>query len=232
MSSCKEIINIKKISDYNYIGLNTKRLELINIVVKINPFDNYGIFETNPIFYFDDDNKISDFDVLTKNKLICIDRQSIMIIILNQINNNIFIYKSISFVRKRLGNILVDKSNSHLGIKYDKSYNSFQHVVDFYDFELNFKKSFVLGNEVDCNVSDIYLLNKELYIIFQEKIYLISAKYLELISVYNDIIYSKLKYQNFIFYNSSEIFIKERAKSHIYHYKLIEKELIFQGTKI
>ena len=240
----KQIINsykirdLKKINDYNYIGINEKK-ELVKIKVKINPFNDSDTFEINSFFKFDEkESKSIDFNynILTNNKLIYLDKLHNITLMILKPNNESFIYKSFNYEIKEYKNkrkemyrkiILVDKINNQIAIEFIYSYFG---IITFYDFELNFKKSLKIQENVYTVNFSLFLLNKNLYILFgQNKIYLINTKYLEIVSQYNNNLIER-DCSIFTFFNSNEFFVQKVDFNLIYHYKLICNELILHET--
>ena len=221
LDSYNGIKKLKKINDYNYIGINEEIRILFNLKVKIKSLDNYGSFEINPFFKFEENINDFNFNILTNDKLVWIDKYNYINLTILKPNNESYLYKKItSYQDTKI--LIVDKNNNQIASAFiDIDYEIY--ILNFYDFELNFKKCFELYGENAM----IYLLNKNLYILFgNANIYLIDAKYLEIVSEYNINFINKHP-PVFVFSNSNEFFIDDCL---IYHYKLIKNEIILHKT--
>ena len=247
LSSCyaKKII---KINNNKYIGLD-KNKNLIDIEIKIDPDKNIFNLETSQCFKYIDIEEIIDFDIIDDYRLICIDKLNNIHLLLKK-NYDYIIYKTInpkiSIIKNELilnEKILIDKDNGQFAISIIIGKEEFLDIIEknailkFYDLELNLKKNMELedlknfgqnfeSDSKEYNFPTIKKFNKELYIIFCKRIYLISIKYLEVISILNNIKYN-LNCKYFLFPNSEEIFIKyhNNDEHYLYHYKLIKNEL-------
>ena len=239
LSSCFAT-KIIKININNYIGLDKKN-NLISIELKIEPDKNIFNLEASYCFKYLDIKEIIDFYIIDDYRLICIDKLNNIHLLLKK-NYDYFIYKTIDPKISLIKNeqILIDKDNGQFAILYIKMNNVFSNFIGailFYDLELNLKKNILLEDLYDSyknflsdskesNFPTIKKFNKDLYIIFWKRIYLISVKYLEIINIINNMKY-ELNCKYFIFSNSEEIFIKYRKKyeRYLYRYKLIKNEL-------
>ena len=236
LSSCYAN-KIIKINNNNYIGLD-KTNNLIDIKLKIEPDKNMFNLEASQCFKYLDIKEINVFDIIDDYRLICIDKLNNIHLLLKK-NYDYFIYKTINPKISIIKNeqILIDKDNGQFAILYIIEKNA---ILKFYDLELNLKKHINLEDLYDLynseedfysdskesNFPTIIKFNKELYIIFGKTIYLISVKYLEVISIINNMKY-ELNCKYFIFSNCEEIFIKYHKKyeRYLYRYKLIKNEL-------
>ena len=238
----KKIIKINN-NNNNYIGLD-KNKNLVNIEIKIDPDKNIFIFEASQCFKYIDIKEIIDFDIIDDCRLICIDKLNKIHLLLKK-NYDYFIHKTINPKISLIINeqILIDKDNGQFAILFIIGQEEFLDIIPknsilkFYDLELNLKKNMELedlkdsaqyskSNSKEANFPTIKKFNKELYIIFEKRIYLISVKYLEVISILNNIKYN-LNCKYFLFSNSEEIFIKynNNHEHYLYLYKLIKNEL-------
>uniref|UniRef100_UPI00262CDAD8 hypothetical protein n=1 Tax=uncultured Methanobrevibacter sp. TaxID=253161 RepID=UPI00262CDAD8 len=95
--------------------------------------------------------------------------------------------------KKEQNKILVDKHNKQIIIYYSIStcsrfyYDNIYYLgINIYDNDLNLKKilNYDENGERFIKYSLMKILNKEYYIVFNEKIILISAKYLEIVNIY------------------------------------------------
>ena len=139
LCSCEGIYKLIRINDYNFIGLN-KEKELVKIEIKINLSDNYDIF---PVCKYEN-MEIVDFDVLSNDKLVIIDKLN-NINIMQKSNDNYFIYKSTKTEIKDgyiNENIFVDKKNHIFAICFLFNNSLFNY---FYDFDLNLRKFFIIN---------------------------------------------------------------------------------------
>ena len=218
----KGISDLIKIDDYNYIGLNRKN-EIVNLKIKNNLSDNSGSFEVSKLFK-KLAMEIKKFEVLDKDKLICIDNLHNINLIINK-NNDYIVYKTISsnYISENYLDeyIVVDKYNNQIVIF--NHINSNQLIIDLYDFDLNVIKNNLIINEKSYIHAPL-MLNKHIYIIFGRRTYLISSKYFEVVSKHKNIKY----YANsnvFLFHNSNEIFIAYKGK-YIFQYKFVNNEFI------
>ena len=117
-----------------------------------------------------------NFNILTDDKLVWLDKSDNINLTFLKPNNDSFIYKSITpeieYKCRDKIILIVDKKNYQISIAF--IYSGF-YILIFYDSELNFKKGFEYYREN----SMIYLLNKNLYILFgYTNIFLIDPKYL------------------------------------------------------
>ena len=224
LSSCEGIKKMIRINDYNYIGLNQAK-ELVMIEIKINFSENYAFFDVVPIYKYKD-LVIVDFYVLSNDKLIIVDELKNIILMIKSNDNNYFISKSTKAQIKGNTNcqnikIFVDTNNQIFSIYFSLENSLFNY---FYDFDLNPIKFLIINKFSRYGYFTIKILNKDFYIIFEEeRTYLISSKYLEIISIYKDIYFNCIT-DILLFHNSNEFFIKNLNR-HIYHYKLIKNEL-------
>ena len=135
-------------------------------------------------------------------------------------DNNYFISKLTKINCENI-KIFVDTNNQIFSIYFLSENSLFNY---FYDFDSNFIKLLIINKFSRYGYFTIKILNKDFYIIFEEeRTYLISSKYLEIISIYKDIYFNCIT-DILLFHNSNEIFIKNLNR-HIYHYKLIKNEL-------
>ena len=236
LSSCYAT-KINKINNNNYIGFN-KNKNLIHIEIKINPDKNMFNLEISPFIDTSGLIDLIDFNITDDYRLICFDKFANMHLFKE--GNGQIIYKLKKFPKLIIidnGQIIIDKDNGQFAILFVIEKKNV--ILNFYDFELNLKKNIELedlynsdhdlqSNNKKANFPTIKKFNKELYIIFGKRIYLISVKYLEVISILNYIKYD-LNCKYFIFANSEEIFIKyknkDKYKQYLYRYKLIKNEL-------
>ena len=233
LSSCY-VTKIIKINNNNYIGLD-KNKNLIDIDIKIDPVKNMFNLEISQCFKYIELKELIDFDIIDEYRLIYIDKLNNILLLLKK-NGDFFKYATINQKISKYNNeqILIDKDSGQFAILYNIEKNA---ILKFYDLKLNLKKNIeledlndyaqdFLSNDKEGNFSSIKKFNKELYIIFGKRIYLISVKYLEIISILNNIKY-ELNCKYFIFPNSKEIFIKyhNNDEKYLYRYKLIKNEL-------
>ena len=234
LSSC-DAGEVIKMNNNNYIGIDNNK-SLINIEIKIDEDKNTSNLEVSQCFKYED-IKIIDFNIIDDYRLICIDSSNNIHLLLRK-NNDYFIYRSINPKILKYNNeqILIDKDNEQFLILYITDKNG---TLEFYDFELNLKNNIQLKdlynslNRIESNSKKKYFpaiikFNNDLYIIFGKRIYLISAKYLEVISILNNIQY-RINCELFVFSNSEEFFIKsdnDDIYCYFYHYKLVKNQLV------
>ena len=218
-------------------------------------------------YYFDcikSASVIIDFDIINKNNIVYIDElNNIHLLNIFFTENNIIynISRTETINYNYYDNfILADKINKQIvlcseKIKYDDySYNYYyskrDHVcfLKLYDinlipknkmFKFEERESFYTYSRDITEACKLKYLNSDLYILFFfQKIYLISSKYLEIVSVYDLSSYSddSLEKINFIYY---KFIILEKSKNIILYkefkefiFKLFNNEIINDEKKI
>lgn len=204
----------------------------------------------NPIklYYFDCIKlpcAIIDFDIVNENNIICIDIMD-KIHLLNIFyhkNNIIYNISRTETINYNYYNnyILADKINKQIVLSSEKiTEHQYISVIKFYDIDLTQKKKefkFKDNTSYICSFNlikgrKLKYLNSNLYILFfYQKIYLISSKYLEIVSKYVINIRKSMQEINFLYYN---YIILEKSKNIIVHdkyskfiFKLFNNEIIF-----
>ena len=137
--------------------------------------------------------------------------------------------------------ILVDKYNKQIIIYYSISTDSYFYYdniyyigiyyigINFYDNDFNLKKiiNYEENGERFIKNASMKILNKEYYILFHIKILLISAKYLEIVNVYEmNFNFSS----NFVLNNSNRILLLNKEEMRVY--KFYQNELKYVGKQI
>ena len=196
-------INIKLISEEKYK----------DITIIINDIYDLDCFNEDSIIFIGNGNYSSTsvfiFRKIEENYFYLVKKMFI------EKNNNAFIKHNINNnIRYDENKVLVDNYNKQIIFYYDinkfvSRAEQFYYIgINFYDYDLKVKKSINFDENIDFNgFPDYYLniLNKECYILsFNDKIYLISAKYLEIITIYNLHIYIE---SIFVLDNSNRILI-------------------------
>ena len=240
---------IRKINSENLIILKNNILYFVKIKYNLenNPIDFY-YFDSIEL-----ENNIEDFDIINEKNIVCVDdRYDAHLFNVSYCNDkisyniskseNIFVYHD----KKRYmyyyinNKIIVDKINNQIvffqqeisgkeDIFFDYFWDDYI-FIKIYDVNLSPKnKVFQLsvnffnyheeGSHDECKI-----LNSNLYIIFfRNKIYLISAKYLEIVSIYT--LSKPLQYCKKIILEKSKHIILYNKRYEVI-YKLFQNEII------
>ena len=235
-------INIKLLSKEKYKDINI----IINDICDLDCFNEDSIIFIGKAKY--SSTSIFIFRKIEENNFYLVKKMFI------EKNNNTF--KKINFNNNIIydnNKVLADNYNKQIIFYYDinkfissseDSDEKFYYIsINFYNYDLNLKKSINFEEIVDLSYPhySINILNKENYIIsFNEKICLISAKYLEIITIYNLHIYI---WSIFVPNNSNRILIVNdplnfKKENYKYNenrimsiYKLCRKELKYVGKE-
>ena len=197
-----------------------------------------------------------DLDLLDDNVIIFTSRNDMAFIFKKDEENYFYLDKKIyieppdkfdeiinsgNFFRINCNNVFADRDNKQIMVYrdcdmipniYSSIYNNYVFIY-FYDYDFNLKK--IINFEEDSNVSMtesyfLTILNKECYLVsYYKKVFLISIKYLEIVTTYNLDFYEQTV---FIPYNSNRIisFSDERNvtmciyKFHRNEIKFVEKK--------
>ena len=89
-------------------------------------------------------------------------------------------------------------------------------------------------NDRGCFSSQgLHILNNETYILFfGQKIYLISSKYLEIVSIYDYINMPNLHENILILKQTQNIFIFPYFSNYVSHFRFVDNEIKYIGEKI
>ena len=219
------IKKISKINKNNFLIIEYGKLFIINIEFE----KNYEFPKFKVVHCFNNKN-ITDADIINEESILCIDDNTNKNIykLKKNFSNEYFIEKQNKIIN--IGycftNILADNFNNQFLVCFDNS-----SIILIYDINnLILKKSLPsLPHSLDDKDYKIKILNKELYIYFSRKIVLISSKYLEVVSVYENFIKFDLIS---LFPNSLDIFLKfnDYIGKYIFHYYFDKNELKMQSV--
>ena len=183
--------------------------------------------------------KAYSFDLLDEEKMIFTDKDNHAYVIQKNKYNNFFLYKTFDIVKsyhdsKNENEILCDKYNNNIIIYYKIKINNNKdkYIFNIYDLDYNPKKIINYKREAEDEFTDyLKILNKDFYLYFCRKtIFIISSKYLEIVSFYkiNDI-KNRYLYEIFVLNNANRIFIC--TNNIFFIYKFYQNELIYVGKK-
>ena len=197
-----------------------------------------------------------DLDLLDDNVIIFTSRNDMAFIFKKDEENYFYLDKKIyieppdkfdeiinsgNFFRINCNNVFADRDNKQIMIYrdcdmipniYSSIYNNYVFIY-FYDYDFNLKKIINFEEDSNGSMSESYfltILNKECYLVsYYKKVFLISIKYLEIVTTYNLDFYEQTV---FIPYNSNRIisFSDERNvtmciyKFHRNEIKFVEKK--------
>ena len=193
---------------------------------------------------------ILDFDIINENNIVIIDNTQIHLLNISY-NKNSIIY-NISRTINNYQNcgvyyIIADKINNQI-VAYSLKLNShflfiknFIFILKFYDLTLTPKNKDFIFKDNECYIPYPYdniikkckfkILNNDLYILISlGKIYLISSKYLEIVSQYN-LSDNFIFYHNIILEKSKNIIFFDKMKRDIV-FKLYRNELLLDEGKV
>ena len=245
-----EIEYDKKNKPINIKLLSEEKFKDINIIINDYYIDDLDCFNKDSIIIFPHDigSAFYIFKKVEENYFYLVKKMSI-----EKDNNAIKKFKKFNNFNNReyhKNKVLVDKYNNQIIIyyytyKFVSRYSKIYSIgINFYDYDLNLKKVINYEENLDSSTySDFFLniLNKECYILsIDGKVLLISAKYLEIITIYNlhiniGSIFVLSNSNRILILNDSLNFLK---RNHDYNenrimsiYKLDKKELKYVGKK-
>ena len=194
---------------------------------------------------------ISSVNVIDDNNIVVIDSSENLYLLKKDRDGNYFIDKQkkiicspfISHNNTYTSFLYTDKSNEriilYLGTEkeyYDYIDNESRVTLCFYDiyFEEIKELTFQINNKTFCSNQDFHILNNETYILFfGQKIYLISSKNLEIVSIYDNINLPNHRENILILNQTKNIFIFPCIKNYYAnHFKFVENEIKYIGGKI
>ena len=195
---------------------------------------------------------IYDLDCFDENKVICTIKKDNRALVFQKneenefyLENEIYIDKADYFRKKycRKNKVLVDTFNKQIIIFYEMNIHSGHYFgINFYNYDYNLKKVINYENITD-NWIDKYniilkVLDKENYIVFYGKIFIISAKYLQIITIYNIIfdfdrvfVLNNSKRIFFILKNHDDHFFIDEKPDTLVIYKFYKNRLLYVGKK-
>ena len=191
---------------------------------------------------------ISSVNVIDENNIVVVDSDINLYLLKKNRDDNYSIDKKTQFKidfwcrsYHSYTSLYIDKSNERVILFFrchsERIDSIFEHSAVLIFYDLNFTEKKIMRftyNDRGCFSSrDLHILNNETYILFfGQKIYLISSKYLEIVSIYDYINMPNLHENILILKQTQNIFIFPYFSNYVSHFRFVDNEIKYIGEKI